>query len=677
MDWLVDPESVWLTTRTTLGWLVGLTVVFGLLARLTPCNPGMYWWKNLRTVATDFVYWFIVPLFMVTCRKVMIIVGIALLFAGHEPGFALVKHLALWQQCLAILLIQDVLLYFSHRVFHTRMAWKFHAVHHSPTVLDWMSTSRFHPINLLLAGSSADVAVQLMGFSPAALVVLTPFNIVYSAMVHANLNWTFGPFKYFFASPVFHRWHHTTLAEGLNKNFAPTFPLLDVIFGTFYMPAGKLPEHFGDPDFPEGFCGQFLYPFRNAEGQGVVASARRRPIAASLLVGSVLAVGGLLAGGIYVLAQLAERNEQLVRDVEKAKLQQLQAETARHADHLDMARRAWAENDLVGAAVFLNGMAGSSFQAEEQQRLRDLCRRKCLILKGHARAVTSVAVSADEQTIVSGSDDGLVKVWDARTGQEKLSLAGHTRPVRSVAITADGLRIVSASFDGLVKVWDAHTGKEQLTLKGHTGAVLSMAVSGDGRRIVSGSADLTAKVWDAGGKEKFSLKGQSGAVPSVAMSGDGRCIVTANSATATVWDGETGEKKHTLKGHSDLVYSVAVSPDGKRIASASYDHTVKVWDAASFENLLTFDAHKGPVYSVAFADGLTIVSGGKDGLVKVWDVRTGREKLSLKGHMDSVTSVAASGAGRCIASGSADGTVAVWDARNCAVRDQVDLTRGN
>src|SRR5215472_1908789 len=126
-----------------------------------------------------------------------------------------------------------------------------------------MAAHRNHPLNTLLTFSLADVGVLLLGFSPQALLVLAPFNIVYSTMVHANLNWTFGPLRYVFASPVFHRWHHTMEAEGLNKNFAPTFPLLDVIFGTFYMPVGKLPENFGngEDEFPEGFVGQLLYPF--------------------------------------------------------------------------------------------------------------------------------------------------------------------------------------------------------------------------------------------------------------------------------------------------------------------------------------------------------------------------------------------------------------------------------
>src|SRR5262249_28957972 len=136
--------------------------------------------------------------------------------------------------------------------------------------------------------------VLLLGFAPVALVLLVPFNLVYSAMVHANLNWTFGPLRYVFASPVFHRWHHTMQDEGGNKNFATTFPLLDVVFGTFYMPPGKLPEQFGtdEPDFPTDFWGQFLHPFRSSTP---LPSPVPRPLK---WAGTLLAVGALAALGL-------------------------------------------------------------------------------------------------------------------------------------------------------------------------------------------------------------------------------------------------------------------------------------------------------------------------------------------------------------------------------------------
>jgi len=273
MAWINYVGDIWLTT---LAWMVGFGIAFGVLARLMPCNPGMYWWKNLRAVATDFMYWFLMPLMLRLCRTIMLIAGVVLFYGGREPKFLPVNDLPLWLQCVVIVLIQDFLLYWIHRGFHGSWAWSFHAIHHSPKMLDWVAASRFHIINNLLAISLVDVAVILLGFAPIALVVLAPFNIIYSAMVHANLNWTFGPFRYVFASPVFHRWHHTTLEEGLNKNFASNFPILDLLFGTFYMPPGKLPQDFGcgEHDFPEGFWAQFIYPFRKKNSRHSLSNQR-------------------------------------------------------------------------------------------------------------------------------------------------------------------------------------------------------------------------------------------------------------------------------------------------------------------------------------------------------------------------------------------------------------------
>jgi len=95
--------------------------------------------------------------------------------------------------------------------------------------------------------------------------VVGPFNIITSCMVHANLNWTFGPFRYLFAGPVFHRWHHAQSV--CDKNFASTFAIWDVMFGTFHMPVGELPKDYGidDKAMPEGLVAQLVYPLLQRE----------------------------------------------------------------------------------------------------------------------------------------------------------------------------------------------------------------------------------------------------------------------------------------------------------------------------------------------------------------------------------------------------------------------------
>jgi WD40 repeat protein/sterol desaturase/sphingolipid hydroxylase (fatty acid hydroxylase superfamily) len=621
MDWLADIGVFWLNT---LAWVAGLSIAFAILGRLMPSNPGMYWWKDLRAAGTDLLYWFVLPLFVRVGRTLMLVVGMALLLGGREPHLIPVQALPLWGQCLAILLLQDVLLYWLHRAFHTRWAWSFHAIHHSPKVLDWTSTTRFHPVNQLLEFALADVVVLLLGFAPTALVVLTPINLIYSALVHANLNWTFGPLRYVFVSPVFHRWHHTTLADGRNKNFASTFPLLDVLFGTFYMPPGRVPEEFGteESDFPEGFWGQLLHPFRE-RSERAPQRGRLRPVV-TLLAVACLGVMALLARRVYFPAREAVRNELPATGAAAAALPVPRPEVVRQVPPV-----------------------------------------------GHAAAVLGVAISSDGGRIVSGSEDGLVKVWDAATGHETMTCTGHTRPVCGVALSPDGHCLVSGSQDRTVRVWDAATGQEKLLLKGHTGPVQSVALSPDGRNVVS-AGWAAAKVWDAAtGQEKRTLPGGSGSVLSIAVSADGRRLASACWETVTVWDAETGRELLSLRGHTSLVAGVAVSPDGSRIASASLDQTVKVWDATTGELQRSLTGHAGPVYSVAFSpDGKSIVSGGGDGTVKVWDAATGREKVTLTGHTDAVTSVAVSADGHCLVSGSRDGTLKVWDADQGAFHER-------
>jgi sterol desaturase/sphingolipid hydroxylase (fatty acid hydroxylase superfamily) len=258
-------------------WLMGLGVAFVLLARLLPCNPAQ---PILRSdLFTDLCYALFVPLLNRFARVIFVVLGVSLLFAGESPqsiehvlkhGFGPLSQLPIWLQAAIIFIVSDVMLYWCHRFFHGRKLWRFHAIHHSSEHLDWLSAYRFHPVNSMLTFSLVDALMIIIGFSPVAVGLFVGFNTIYSAMVHANLNWTFGPFKYVFASPVFHRWHHTSQQEGMDKNFAPTFPLLDIVFGTFYMPEERRPLVYGVPgsDIPKSFVGQMLWPFRSQRKEG-------------------------------------------------------------------------------------------------------------------------------------------------------------------------------------------------------------------------------------------------------------------------------------------------------------------------------------------------------------------------------------------------------------------------
>jgi sterol desaturase/sphingolipid hydroxylase (fatty acid hydroxylase superfamily) len=265
-------HSMGVTVMKIVPVSIALALLFTLLTQFWACNPGRPWWRK-REIVTDLCYWFIIPLFARYLRIGLLVLGAALIFnintaeglvEFYDDGHGPLAQLPLWLQAGIFLVGSDLMMYGIHRAFHRPPMWKYHAVHHSSQELDWISAARFHPVNIMLGSVATDVMLLLAGISPNVLVFLGPFTIGHSAFVHANLNWTLGPLRYVIAGPVFHRWHHTAAELGGEKNFASTFPVIDLLFGTFYMPKGSLPRHYGvaDRSFPAGFAGQMLYPFK-------------------------------------------------------------------------------------------------------------------------------------------------------------------------------------------------------------------------------------------------------------------------------------------------------------------------------------------------------------------------------------------------------------------------------
>ena len=154
--------------------------------------------------------------------------------------------------------------YWTHRLFHGHRLWPFHAVHHSAEHMDWLAATRVHPVNDIVAKIPQVIALIAIGMPADTLVVYVPLLGLYGLMLHANIGWGFGPLGRVFASPRFHRWHHTSQEEGLDTNFAGLFAFWDVLFGTYTMPMDAQPERFGvlDEDMPDGLLAQLAYPFR-------------------------------------------------------------------------------------------------------------------------------------------------------------------------------------------------------------------------------------------------------------------------------------------------------------------------------------------------------------------------------------------------------------------------------
>ncbi|MEE3718276.1 serine/threonine-protein kinase [Tumidithrix elongata RA019] len=287
-------------------------------------------------------------------------------------------------------------------------------------------------------------------------------------------------------------------------------------------------------------------------------------------------------------------------------------------------------------------------------------------LTGHDGWVRAVAFSANGHTVVSGSYDKTLRLWDTKGGKAFLTLteqSANVTGVNAIATSRDGNTFASAGTDKTIQLWNFRNGRPLNKLSGHTGPIYSLAFDATNKLLVSASADKTIKLWDwRAGKLIRTFSGHTGLVLSVAISPDGKAIASGSAdKTIKIWDAATGKEIRTLKGHKSQVRAVAFSPDGKLIASTSQDLTVKLWDATTGNEIRSLTGHTSTILTLAFSpDGQIIATGGSDKTIKIWDVRTGKLLQTLTGHTLPVLSLAFSPKDRTLISGSTDKTIKVW-----------------
>ena len=289
-------------------------------------------------------------------------------------------------------------------------------------------------------------------------------------------------------------------------------------------------------------------------------------------------------------------------------------------------------------------------------------------LTGHASYLRTVAMAPDGSWLVTGGQDGRVRVWDVATGQERAALQGHTAWVSAVAVAPDGSWLASCGLDETVRIWDVASGRERAALQGHTKFVNEVAVAPDASWLVSAGQDGTVRVWDvATGRERTALHGHTPWLSAVAVAPDGSWLASSLDETVRIWDAATGRERAVLKkraarkGRPAYVGAVAVAPDGSWLAVVTADCTVRIWDMATGRERATFKNHATSVTAVAVAaDGSWLASGGVDGTVRIWDMATRQVRATLD-HAGGLDALAVAPDGSWLASGGSDRTVRIWD----------------
>ncbi|GAB2482596.1 sterol desaturase family protein [Comamonas humi] len=185
-------------------------------------------------------------------------------WAAHDGIRGWVAGLNFWIALFLIILVADLVQYWTHRAYHeVPLLWRIHAVHHSVKSMDWLAGSRQHILELLITRTLVLAPIYVLGFSKEvidAYIIIVGFQAVFN---HANVSVRLGPLRYVIVTPNFHHWHHSQDQEALDKNYAAHYAFLDYLFGTAVKSDKPWPQDYGvlGDYVPDGFFKQLKFPF--------------------------------------------------------------------------------------------------------------------------------------------------------------------------------------------------------------------------------------------------------------------------------------------------------------------------------------------------------------------------------------------------------------------------------
>ncbi|KAH9121340.1 hypothetical protein LEN26_010730 [Aphanomyces euteiches] len=298
-------------------------------------------------------------------------------------------------------------------------------------------------------------------------------------------------------------------------------------------------------------------------------------------------------------------------------------------------------------------------------------------LSGHNGTV--MCLQFEDDSLVSGSDDGSLMLWSlaprsddssqpinllaqqhhrqTRAVQKLYSFYGHGGPVWALRI--HGNTLISGSYDKTVKLWSLQSGQCVGTLRAHTGWVSSLDACGS--RIASGSWDSTVHIWNADNGDLVTTLNDEPANPIYCLKWEQTCNVIATGCRRRgiqVWDAIQGRCIQTFLGHSRGNQVNGLQAKGNLLVSGGSDSTVKVWDRRDSTCASTLEGHTGAVMSVDLHDNW-IVSGSYDRTIKLWDIRRPKSCVqSVEGHASAVFALQIDLVK--IISGSADTTIKIF-----------------
>jgi WD40 repeat protein len=251
----------------------------------------------------------------------------------------------------------------------------------------------------------------------------------------------------------------------------------------------------------------------------------------------------------------------------------------------------------------------------------------------HKDNITYSEFSPDQQTVITASYDGLVKIWNANNGNLLDSLPVNTLIFKAI-YSPDGKQIVTADGRSII-IWDLIKKAPLLTLDGHTDIVNDITFAPDQSKILSTSYDHSAKLWDSKtGKLIYTINLNDNL--EAHFNADGSALLTKVNGlyhkNIKLWDAKNGNLIKTISDDPDEPRFATFSHDGKIIASGLTTDEVKIWEVQTGKLLYTLKEHYGGARRALFThDDSKLVVGTSSTNTKFWDLKNGSLIADFKG----------------------------------------------
>jgi WD40 repeat protein len=291
--------------------------------------------------------------------------------------------------------------------------------------------------------------------------------------------------------------------------------------------------------------------------------------------------------------------------------------------------------------------------------------------------VTGLVFAPDGKTVLSASDDGMIRTWNPQPNQDEGNWVGHKQIITALLLDRDGKTLISRGYDGEVKVWDWKNAKLLRSIPAGTDGD-ALALSPDGKTLAAAGQNHAVRFWNVdSGKEKPGDAGPLGAVTTLKVSPDGKLLVYADTTGAILWHDLAGNKNLGVRAaHSGGEVVLAFSTRGDWLASAAGADGVRLWDTARIKEEHQFAAQKDDaVLSLAFSpNGTYLAVGYRNGGVRFLDLAT-RKPFRTIPIPGAVKALAFSPDGKKLAA-AADKKIVIWDAATGAKLKEYDGESG-